>query len=437
MVTKYMFPLHLEKDNFTSSFKKQSGNFILETQKTIKLLSKRLSTAFYKKAHKIQNNIIHAYNEKLRCHSSMAEKYMWEAIKCIPESACFPKLNLSFAVKNNSTFYNPGVPEKRKLTFYRARNLKRGKDKLPISKMSFIPFNKRILVGNERYSAIGIPCLYLSNSTEVCFEEITKNLKNKRFSSKSQKLCYSCFDISNLGEFKILDLTYNLSYIDYFFTKASEEIKNGHGTLKTLGMLLSNGDVSFGGNINTDWRKLINYFYIRIIVIATSFVPNKGEKTARNFKPEYVIPQLIMDTLFDKKRKVIGVAYISLQIPTEDSNLRPVNLAFPNFEKGKKVIIKACRGLSLKYVYNIRRKKDRMANIPNGLCHHNLSSHDYYPLESLLHLQNSQYYDNVNNLPSVSLYFLKDFPNIEEAFILQDDFLAHEHKRNITLELNH
>ena len=38
--------------------------------------------------------------------------------------------------------------------------------------MFHIPFNKRYLVGNQRFSISGLPCLYLGGSPYVCWEEL-------------------------------------------------------------------------------------------------------------------------------------------------------------------------------------------------------------------------------------------------------------------------
>ena len=42
----------------------------------------------------------------------------------------------------------------------------------PKDEMFHIPFDKRYLVGNQRYSVSGLPCLYLGGSPYVCWEEL-------------------------------------------------------------------------------------------------------------------------------------------------------------------------------------------------------------------------------------------------------------------------
>ncbi len=45
--------------------------------------------------------------------------------------------------------------------------------------MFHIPFDKRFLIGNQRYSLSGMPCLYLGGSPYVCWEELDRPDLNK------------------------------------------------------------------------------------------------------------------------------------------------------------------------------------------------------------------------------------------------------------------
>lgn len=48
--------------------------------------------------------------------------------------------------------------------------------------MFHIPYDKRSLVGNQRYSVTGLPCLYLGGSSYICWEEIgRKDLNTTNF----------------------------------------------------------------------------------------------------------------------------------------------------------------------------------------------------------------------------------------------------------------
>lgn len=87
--------------------------------------------------------------------------------------------------------------------FYRMRIIK-DEDMRSINyeKMFHIPLNKRELVRTERFSAPGYPCLYIGNSSYVCWEEMGRpslsscmvSRLTNRLPLKVLDLSFSCFD---------------------------------------------------------------------------------------------------------------------------------------------------------------------------------------------------------------------------------------------------
>ncbi len=66
----------------------------------------------------------------------------------------------------------------------------------PKEDMLHIPFNKRYLVGNQRYSLSGLPCLYLGSSSYICWEELgRKDFTTSNFCSYSLKEIFNVFDM--------------------------------------------------------------------------------------------------------------------------------------------------------------------------------------------------------------------------------------------------
>ena len=54
--------------------------------------------------------------------------------------------------------------------------------------MFHIPYDKRNLVGNQRYSLFGLPCLYLGGSSYICWEELgRKDFSTTNYSGYSLK----------------------------------------------------------------------------------------------------------------------------------------------------------------------------------------------------------------------------------------------------------
>ena len=67
--------------------------------------------------------------------------------------------------------------------------------------MFHIPFDRRHMVSNQRYSMAGIPCLYLGSSFFICWEELGRPNLNT--------LYISAFKIKN-SFIKVLDLSFSL-----------------------------------------------------------------------------------------------------------------------------------------------------------------------------------------------------------------------------------
>lgn len=68
----------------------------------------------------------------------------------------------------------------------------------PLSKneMFHIPFEKRDLVGNQRYSLSGLPCLYLGGSSYICWEELgRRDFNTSNYCGYSLKQAVNMFDM--------------------------------------------------------------------------------------------------------------------------------------------------------------------------------------------------------------------------------------------------
>jgi hypothetical protein len=145
-----------------------------------------------------------------------------------------------------------------------------------------IPFNKIENVGNERYSISGHPSLYLGSSIYTCCEElnITKqDIKTglvycSRFESN---------DMCNNGPIQLLDLR----------TKQCKNEKDRH-----------------------------LYLNLFPLIMACSVAVKEKDKP---FKPEYTIPQLVLEWVRNNaypkiNEKIIGIAYSSTKITMEDTD---------------------------------------------------------------------------------------------------------------------
>ena len=119
--------------------------------------------------------------------------------------------------------------------------------------MFHIPNNQREIVKTERFSVPGYPCLYLGNTVFDCWEEMGR--------PSFEELFFSGYKVVN--EFKVYDLR-----------KPTKEELDKEQLSKTLERL--------------------------VLVIACQFIVRKKDAP---FKPEYIIPQLVMEIIVSMNRK--------------------------------------------------------------------------------------------------------------------------------------
>lgn len=151
----------------------------------------------------------------------------------------------------------------------------------PFSKndMKHISTDKRELIGSNRYSANGIPCLYLANSILTCWEELDRPPLDSFWVSRFWPT----------KEIRVL----NLSMTGY-------EIINAHNNIKAVSENAENYD-----------QVVVDFFSTWVLQSACSVVVHS--KAKRSFREEYLIPQLLM--LNVKKFGAAGIMYFSTKTP--------------------------------------------------------------------------------------------------------------------------
>lgn len=182
------------------------------------------------------------------------------------------------------------------LTFYRAR-----RDYfLDFKEMYHIPLDKRDLVGTERFSVPGIPCLYMGTSVYDVWLEMGRP-------------AYSDFNVSaiKLNESGKMLQVLNLTATPYLLYGINTIMNNDAVSDKNLSLIKS-------------------LLRIYPLVIATS-IRNKYPRG--KFRSDYIISHLIMMCI--KDLGIDGVAYLSKRIEGygEDYAMpQLVNIALPAFD---------------------------------------------------------------------------------------------------------
>lgn len=146
-----------------------------------------------------------------------------------------------------------------------------------------VPFNLRTKIDNQRFSIAGIPCLYLSNSSYVAWEELRKpNL---------EELCFASFHLRS--DTKFLDLS-----IERFYKSANNP-----------------------QNKISDLLRLVVTF--PLYFLSSIKLPRDGDP----FKPEYIFPQFTLRWTRGQS-SIDGICYSSTRI-NKNSRGTFFNLALP------------------------------------------------------------------------------------------------------------
>ncbi|CDM68023.1 Hypothetical protein CM240_0859 [Clostridium bornimense] len=156
--------------------------------------------------------------------------------------------------------------------------------------MFHIPFNKRYLIGNQRYSLTGQPLLYLGFSVL----DILAELDNNYYDYRNIKLCAYKMKVG----FNVLDL--RNSFYEYFQEDPLENI-------------LVNGDDSFPLGYNNIKEK-----FFKFILSSICTFEKRQEHRKFSFCEEYVLPQMLAQIA--KENNFNGIIYCSTKLKNKDND---------------------------------------------------------------------------------------------------------------------
>jgi len=211
-----------------------------------------------------------------------------EAMKLI-EQFLFPPNAGQIARHGNEPFYRARIGKGTQYTKYQ---------------MFHIPFEERECVTTKRFSIPGLPCLYLCNAIYVCWEELGRPDINKMQVSRLKQ--------ENPG-LKILDLSLSPAHVRKLFAVATADFfLEGK---KTVQQSLDERDYYFP-------------YIMRWPLIAACSIKVKKENAT--FKPEYIVPQLLLQWVRQTK-DIDGIKYFSVRtnFSSEHDFSEWANYAFP------------------------------------------------------------------------------------------------------------
>ncbi|MFH7010520.1 hypothetical protein ACHRV5_01540 [Flavobacterium sp. FlaQc-52] len=222
-------------------------------------------------------------------------------------------------------------------SFYRAR--KNENRMFKKEDLFHIKFELRHIVSTNRYSVPGFPALYLGDCTYTCWEEFGQH--------KLRDLFFSRF--INTKELKIIQI---------------EKIEDLLEKLE-------------GGNENQNILNILSYFVLFPLTIACSI---KVQFPFANFKPEYIIPQLLLQYI-SKNPKIDGLKFPSTRIDySKLSQIKGYNYVFP-----VKTVAKTgfCKVLSKTFhcTEPTSLELEEIINNPIGISHSSGPIHDGREIE--------------------------------------------------------
>lgn len=260
--------------------------------------------------------------------------------------------------------------------------------------MFHIPFNKRFFIGNQRYSLVGQPLLYLATSPYCVYREL----------EKSEGLRISSFRFKDKYNMKI----FNNSNLFYRYIKNN----NDNTSMNVVdNMILDN--IETANFEKNDFKKIL---FQTILSSCCSF-QRRSELKNTSFCEEYVLPQMLAQIL--KNEHFDGIMYTSTKAYYDENTKENEVLineiyknicVFTNYDKDK---IK-----DVTYVYDRNLYEKLLLSAP--IIFEESIDEQYYNPQKSLEILNS-----ILNNSEIQVKINMDILyNINKILILYNDIIA-------------
>ena len=234
--------------------------------------------------------------------------------------------------------------------------------------MFHIPFNKRYLIGNQRFSLPGIPLLYLGTSLYDVVVELDLGTKN------FERMSFSYFYIKK-DHFNI----YNLTNDFYQFFELDNIIEK---SVKT---------------------KDIKKEFFKLILSSVNSFEKKGKINKEKhlmFYEEYILPQILTQVLVSSKYKFKGILYSSTKLRNPEND-KTYKTDYKN-----NIVIFTQYFENRHYDYKLYEQFD----ISNPLTSSAILNGNTISIEKLKNLLNSSF---LSTKLSIGSEYLRNFENIK------------------------
>lgn len=271
------------------------------------------------------------------------------------------------------------------LVLFRGR---RSKEFISHWDMFHIPFNKRFCIGNQRYSLVGQPLLYLATSPYCVYREL----------ESSEELKISSFRLKHNEDFRIFNNT------NLFYRHIKEN--NDNSAIAITDNMIEDSINKFNG------EEIKRNFFLLILASCCSF-KRRSEFKGSSFCEEYVLPQILAQIVkcegFDGIMYTSTKAYYDDKVENNETLINAIykNISiFTNYDKE--------RVNDVTYVYD-KNLYDKFVLSAPLIFNMNIEPKYYSIKESLEIIQKISSYKNDNKTDEDVIY------NINELLILYVD----------------
>lgn len=292
----FSLPLHISNPNeFIKAFETKVDYYYGKFEE---LLQRNLLSKYNEKLKESLDKIIEYKNKVIGAYYNYIRGKQSEAIKIVENIVYENEQHIVFPLRKSkafigNSFYLTGNEENINLYLFRGR-LTEPYHEYHAVDLLHVPLNKRELVDTYRFSIPGVPCFYFSANSYVLWNELKKPTLDK--------LAISCFDLTDLLDKKIIDISFMIDNAYYYLI-----------------------DDHYRTDFSLKISGIIEQIKLTPLILACSVVCDVSYQ--RKFKVEYLFPQLLMQLL---NEECIGIAYRSNRI--ENGNILACNLAIPILE---------------------------------------------------------------------------------------------------------
>lgn len=255
--------------------------------------------------------------------------------------------------------------------------------------MFHIPFNRRFLIENQRYSLIGQPILYFSSSPYGVYKELG-SFENLRLSS---------FMINSKNSFRIFE---NINKFEsYIIENNNETINNRTEDMVNVEEL--------------EQTQFVVSMFLSMILSSCCSFSRREDTITSSFSEEYIIPQIL--TIVLKQMKYDGVKYTSTKLHTDISEVK-ANRIFNTLYNNYCIFTNYTAKQSIDKTYVYDKSLYRKLDVSNPISYEEKIDNKFYCIEDSIWLvQNIDEMDNIEEVNRNILYEIGNTLNILKNFL--------------------